>query len=169
MGSINIISSFSDSGGTNRKMLVDGDRHGQVDVLSSALPTGAATESTLATIDGKITACDTGSIAGTVTANQGGTWNINNISGTISLPTGAATESTLSTINGKLTACDTDNVTLAGPLGQAVMASSVPVVIASNQSTLPVSAASLPLPSGAATEATLSSIDGKITRHLEYQ
>lgn len=27
-----------------------------------------------------------------VTANQGGTWNINNISGTVSLPTGAATE-----------------------------------------------------------------------------
>src|SRR5215469_11472491 len=30
-------------------------------------------------------------VTGTVTANQGGTWNINNISGTVSLPTGAAT------------------------------------------------------------------------------
>src|SRR5215831_13828206 len=30
-------------------------------------------------------------VSGTVTANQGGTWNINNVSGTISLPTGAAT------------------------------------------------------------------------------
>src|SRR6516162_1915047 len=30
-------------------------------------------------------------ISGTVTANQGGTWNVTNISGTISLPTGAAT------------------------------------------------------------------------------
>src|SRR6516165_4083079 len=29
--------------------------------------------------------------SGTVTANQGGTWNITNISGTVSLPTGAAT------------------------------------------------------------------------------
>lgn len=55
-------------------------------------------------------------VSGTVTANQGtspwvvsgsvasiqsGTWNINNISGTVSLPTGAATESTLSTLNAK--------------------------------------------------------------------
>lgn len=30
-------------------------------------------------------------VSGTITANQGGTWNITNISGTISLPTGAAT------------------------------------------------------------------------------
>lgn len=37
-----------------------------------------------------------------VSAVQSGTWNINNISGTISLPTGAATEATLSGINGKL-------------------------------------------------------------------
>jgi hypothetical protein len=36
-----------------------------------SLPTGAATESTLSTLDGKVTACDTGSIAGTVTANAG--------------------------------------------------------------------------------------------------
>ena len=34
-----------------------------------------------------------------IPASQSGTWNINNISGTISLPTGAATESTLSTLN----------------------------------------------------------------------
>lgn len=30
-------------------------------------------------------------VSGTVTANQGGTWNVTNISGTVSLPTGAAT------------------------------------------------------------------------------
>lgn len=34
-------------------------------------------------------------VSGTVTANQGGTWNITNISGTISLPSGAATETSL--------------------------------------------------------------------------
>lgn len=44
------------------------------------------------------------------------------------LPSGAATESTLSTMNGKVPS-----------LGQAVMASSTPVVIASNQSAIPVS------------------------------
>lgn len=42
-------------------------------------------------------------ISGTVTANQGGTWNLNDISGTISLPTGAATEATLSAVSTKLT------------------------------------------------------------------
>jgi hypothetical protein len=30
-------------------------------------------------------------VTGTITANQGGTWNVNNIAGTITLPTGAAT------------------------------------------------------------------------------
>ena len=41
--------------------------------------------------------------AGTVNAKQSGTWNITNISGTVSLPTGAATETTLA----KLTALTT--------------------------------------------------------------
>jgi len=45
-------------------------------------------------------------VDGTVAATQSGTWNINNISGTVSLPTGAATESTLSSI-------DTDTTTIA--------------------------------------------------------
>lgn len=43
-------SSFSDSGDVARSGLVDGDRHVQVDVLSSALPTAASTETTLQTI-----------------------------------------------------------------------------------------------------------------------
>lgn len=37
-----------------------------------------------------------------VPASQSGTWNINNVSGTVSLPTGASTEATLSTLNGKV-------------------------------------------------------------------
>jgi hypothetical protein len=44
------------------------------------------------------------------------------------------------------------------PNGQATMANSSPVVVASNQSAVPVSAASLPLPTGAATEASLATI-----------
>lgn len=55
-------------------------------------------------------------ITGTVAVTQSGTWNITNISGTISLPTGAATESTLSTLNGKITACDTGSVTISAAL-----------------------------------------------------
>jgi hypothetical protein len=51
-----------------------------------------------------------------------------------------AAEASLASIDGKL-----------GSLGQKAMAGSAPVVIASDQSTLPVSAASLPLPAGAAT------------------
>ncbi len=43
-------SSFSDSGDIAKSGLVDADRHVQVDVLSSALPTAASTESTLQTI-----------------------------------------------------------------------------------------------------------------------
>jgi len=43
-------SSFSDSGNVARSGLVDGDRHLQVDVLSSALPSSASTETTLQTI-----------------------------------------------------------------------------------------------------------------------
>jgi hypothetical protein len=60
---------YSDSGGTDKKGLVDGDRHVQTDVLSSALPSGAATSAkqdtgnaSLASIDGKITAVDTGAV-----------------------------------------------------------------------------------------------------------
>lgn len=55
----------------------------------------------LASIDGKITACNTGAVVvssmptttvtGTVAATQSGTWSVTNISGTVSLPTGAAT------------------------------------------------------------------------------
>lgn len=43
-------SSFSDSGDVARSALVDADRHVQVDVLSSSLPTSASTETTLQTI-----------------------------------------------------------------------------------------------------------------------
>jgi hypothetical protein len=43
-------SSFSDSGDVSKLGLVDADRHVQVDVLSSTLPSSASTESTLQTI-----------------------------------------------------------------------------------------------------------------------
>lgn len=56
------------------------------------------------TVDGSVTVTQStasnlnATVTGTVAATQSGTWNINNISGTISLPTGAATETTLSNI-----------------------------------------------------------------------
>lgn len=55
-------------------------------------------------------------VDGTVAATQSGTWNINNISGTVSLPTGAATETTLSSLNSKVTACNTGAVTISAAL-----------------------------------------------------
>ena len=50
-----------------------------------------------------------------VTAHQGGTWNINNVSGTISLPTDAATETTLDKLEneGKLTVWTAYNTSLS--------------------------------------------------------
>lgn len=47
---------------------------------------------------------DLTSVSDSVSAVQSGTWNINNVSGTVSLPTGASTEATLSTLNGKVPA-----------------------------------------------------------------
>lgn len=51
-----------------------------------------------------------------IPVTQSGTWNINNISGTVTLPTGAATETTLSSLNGKVTACNTGAVTISASL-----------------------------------------------------
>lgn len=52
--------------------------------LANALPVQPGTGATFP-VSGSVT------VSGTVAATQSGTWNINNISGTISLPTGAAT------------------------------------------------------------------------------
>lgn len=83
--------------------------------------------------------------------SQSGTWNINNISGTISLPSGAATESTLSAISGQLPAT----------LGSKVAAQSISVVQAPDQN-VPISATALPLPNGAATDTSVQSIVSKL-------
>lgn len=71
-----------------------------------------------------------------VNAVQSGTWNITNISGTISLPTGAATAANQTTGNSSLSSIDGK----LNSLGQKASAASVPVVIASDQSSVPVTA-----------------------------
>jgi len=194
----------------------------QVDVLSSALPAGAATEATLANVATSanqtnggqksqivdsagdivdvvllstgIQATDKGLVTNTVIHGQttGGGGGYVDVKVT---PSGAmVTDSTISGLD-------------AAILGQKTMANSLPVVLASNQtaipvtdngssltvdgsvsvsnfpatqnvavtsiveveikndsgSAVPISAASLPLPSGAATESTLSSLNGKVT------
>lgn len=111
---------------------------------SLPLPTGASTSalqttgnSSLSSIDSKITAVNTGAVV---------------VSSSV-LPTGASTaanqttgNSSLSSIDGKTPALVTGRVPVDG---SAV--------------TQPISAASLPLPAGAATQATLSSIDAKFS------
>ena len=47
-------------------------------------------------------------------------------------------------------------------MGQKTMAASTPVAIASDQGAVPVSVAALPLPAGAATEATLGAMNAKV-------
>lgn len=69
-----------------------------------------------------------------IPVTQSGTWNINNISGTISLPTGASTSALQTTGNSSLSSIDSK----LNSLGQKTMANSVPVVIASDQSPVAV-------------------------------
>jgi len=53
----------SDDGGTTQRVVkTDAQGELQVDILSSALPSGAATELTLAALNGKVTVCNTGAV-----------------------------------------------------------------------------------------------------------
>jgi hypothetical protein len=52
----------------------------------------------------------------------------------------------------------TVNASIVSPIGQTTMSNSVAVVIASNQTSVPITATSLPLPTGAATETTLTAV-----------
>ena len=140
----------------NGKMVsidVDADGHLQVDVVSGGGTSDAtaanqvlqlAQETIIAgdttSIDGKITACNTSAIAGSVS------------------------------ITGTASVAGTVSVSNLPSVGQLAMAASLPVVIASNQSAIPVSLSSLPLPSGGATaalqttqETTLDAIEVLVT------
>ena len=110
----------------------------QVDVITSALPTGAATESTLSSAEVHLGAIDTAtsSIQSNVatsalqTAGNAILTDAEAHLGTIDTSTATAS-TTLTGISAKLPAT----------LGQDVMADSLSVVIASNQSSIPVSTA----------------------------
>ena len=152
---------------------------GAVVVSSSVLPTGAATSAlqttgndSLSSIDGKTATLVSGrvpvdpsgvtspvsftrlaSATDSVAATQSGTWNITNVSGVVSLPTGASTAANQTTGNSSLSSIETKT--------PALVTGRVPVD--GSAVTQPISAASLPLPAGAATQATLSSIDAKFS------
>lgn len=174
---------------------------GAVVISSSALPSGAATSAkqdtgntSLSSIDGKIasdfgvssgavrTAAQVGNASGAaafgagnssaqtlrtviatdqsaIPASQSGTWNINNVSGTVSLPTGASTSAlqttgntSLSSIDGKIasdygvssgavrTAAQVGNATGAAAFGAGnSSAQTLRTVIATDQSAIPAS------------------------------
>jgi hypothetical protein len=104
-----------------------------VQILNSVgVATPLATEATLSTLNGKVTACNTGAVVVSSSA----------------LPTGAATEAKQDTGNTSVASIDTKT--------PALVAGRVPVD--GSGVTQPVSAASLPLPTGAATEATLAAL-----------
>jgi hypothetical protein len=93
-----------------------------ISAASLPLPTGAATEATLAALDAKVTTTANGiKVDGSAVTQP--------ISAaSLPLPTGAATEATLSAISAKL----------PSTLGQKTMANSFAVVLASDQSAIPV-------------------------------
>jgi hypothetical protein len=80
-----------------------------------------------------------------ILASQSGTWNISNISGTITLPTGAATSGNQTTEIAALQSIDTKT-----PSGLTV--TSTRLLVDGSGVTQPVSVTSLPLPTNAAQE-----------------
>lgn len=93
---------------------------------------GTALTSTLNTLKQSL---DVNISNSSVPASQSGTWNINNVSGTVSLPTGASTSALQTTGNASLSSIDGK----LNSLGQKIMTGSVPVVISSDQSAISVS------------------------------
>jgi hypothetical protein len=199
----------------------------QVDVVSSALPSGAATESSLATVAGDTTSLDTKITKGVdtdlATVQQVGIYAISNDTsawGSLHMTNGhnlkvsieetngtadLATETTLALAEAHLGTIDTNIASIAGtvdgselqvdvvssalPSGAATaakqpalgtagtasadvisvqgIASMTALVVDGSGSTQPISASSLPLPSGAATESTLSTMSGKLPSSLD--
>ena len=90
---------------------------------------GVAQPVTIATLPALATGTNTiGAISNTsFAATQSGTWNITNISGTVSLPTGASTSALQTTGNTSLSNIDSKTPAL----GQALAAASSPVVLPS--------------------------------------
>lgn len=147
--------------------------------LDVALST-VATEATLSTLNAKfVSGTDIGDVtinnstgASAVNIQDGGnSITIDNTNLDAALST-LATESTLSSVDGKLTSFDLDtgagtednlgvNLRFAASGGsvQAGTATDPLRIDPTGSTTQPISAASLPLPTGAATEATLSTID----------
>lgn len=130
-----------------------------VSVSASALPTGAATEATLSAVSTSATSIATNTTGLNLLAKNAGAADAN----TLRTKLADADATVLAGLQTSLTAIDAGIPTA---LGQATMANSMPVTLASNQSAVPISAASLPLPTGAATETTLAAASAKLPATL---
>lgn len=75
------------------------------------------------------------------------------------LPSGASSEATLSTLNGKVVACDTSSIS-----GSVSVSSTV--TVDGSGVTQPISASTLPLPTGAASETSLALISGCVSSNV---
>ena len=119
----------------------------------------------------------------TLAVTQSCTFNITNISVTVSLPTGASAatlqttgNTSLNSIETKTPALSSGHVPDASTLVQSLTdtqlrASAVPVSftrLASGTDSVTISAASLPLPTGAATESTLAALNNKFNTNSFY-
>lgn len=109
-------------GGTLRGIHVDSSGDLQVDVLSSALPSGAATETTLSAINTKTPALGQTTMAGSspvaiasnqsaIPVSQSGTWTVvtSSFPTTVDVNVGAASTSTIRTTEGSRTYADSAN------------------------------------------------------------
>jgi hypothetical protein len=132
-----------------------------VSIAAVPLPAGAATEATLAAVRDRLPAAlDVDGGVKVHVGNLAATQAISAVS--LPLPAGATTEATLSGLSAKLPAA-----LVGGRLSVDVGASvTVPVSGTFWQLTQPVSVATLPLPAGAATEATLAGLSAKLPTAL---
>lgn len=136
-----------------------------VSVSSLPLPTGAATEATLASLDSKFNTLGqktSANSAPVVLASDQSAIAVT--AATLPLPTGAATEATLAT-----RATEATLSTLEGKVPANLTVSATRLLVDGSGVTQPVSASSLPLPTGAATEATLTSIDSSLNLNIVDQ
>ena len=75
----------------------------------------------------------TAEVSGTVAATQSGTWNINDVSGTVSLPTGASTSALQSSVQGSVTG---GTAAIASSLSGGIYNSSAPTLTNGQQAGL---------------------------------
>ena len=107
--------------------------------IASGVPIAVSDNSGSLTVDGTVTVTDgAGALnvivdSGTTAATQSGTWNITNVSGTVSLPTGAATSANQSTMVTALQLIDNIPITIgsttsgqSGALSMGAVSTSAP-------------------------------------------